>query len=264
VITAVASAPGVAVSAATTPLDLAVRGLRKGFGDGVPVLRDVTVAVARGEAVSLIGANGAGKSTLLRACLRLIEPDAGSVELLGREVTTLAPEALRHLRAQVGVVFQRHNLVPRLSVLSNVVHGAQARAAGPRTWFQALAPQRIRAEAMHCLELVGLTDLARRRADQLSGGESQRVAIARAFMQRPRLMLADEPVASLDPSAGEAVMRLFVDLLRRQRMTLLFTSHNLRHAVEYADRVVGLRHGRVELDAPAAGQDLARLREIYA
>jgi phosphonate transport system ATP-binding protein len=264
VIAAVAPAPGVAVPAVSAPLDLAVRGLRKGFGDGAPVLRDVTVAVARGEAVSLIGANGAGKSTLLRACLRLIEPDAGSVELLGREVTTLAPEALRHLRAQVGVVFQRHNLVPRLSVLSNVVHGAQARAAGPCTWFQALAPQRIRAEAMHCLELVGLTDLARRRADQLSGGESQRVAIARAFMQRPRLMLADEPVASLDPSAGEAVMHLFVDLLRRQRMTLLFTSHNLRHAVEYADRVVGLRHGRVELDAPAAGQDLARLREIYA
>jgi phosphonate transport system ATP-binding protein len=264
VTTAVAPAPRVATPADIVPLDLAVRGLSKRFGIGAPVLQDVTLAVARGEAVSLIGANGAGKSTLLRTCLRLIEPDAGSVELLGRDVTALAPAALRRLRAEVGVVFQRHNLVPRLSVLSNVVHGAQAREAGPRTWFQALAPQPIRAEAMHCLELVGLADLARRRADTLSGGESQRAAIARALMQRPRLMLADEPVASLDPSAGEEVMGLFVDLLRRRRMTLLFTSHNLRHALEYADRVVGLRGGRVELDAPASGQDLAGLRDIYA
>jgi phosphonate transport system ATP-binding protein len=154
--------------------------------------------------------------------------------------------------------------VPRLSALSNVLHGVQARRAGPRTWFHPLARRSDREEALHCLDLVGLADQAGKRADTLSGGQSQRVAIARALMQRPRMVFADEPVASLDPAAGEEVMALFVRLMREEGVTLLFTSHHLRHALDYADRLVALNAGVKVLDRPTAGQSLDALKSVYA
>ncbi len=245
------------------PIDLAVGGLCKAFRGAGPVLCDIDLEIRRGEAVALIGANGSGKSTLLRCALRLIEPDSGSVQLFGSDVGKASRARLCRLRARVGLVSQRHNLVPRLSVLSNVLHGAQARRSGPRIWYQSLAPHTERAEAMDCLDRVGLAHLAGRRADQLSGGQSQRVAIARALMQAPDLVLADEPVASLDPAAGEEVMRLFVDLTRWRGLTLVFVSHDLDHALTYADRVIGLRGGRLTLDQPAARLDVDALRGIY-
>jgi phosphonate transport system ATP-binding protein len=242
--------------------DLAVAGVAKRFA-ATQVLHGVDFSVPAGQAVALIGANGAGKSTLLRCCLRLIEPDAGTIRLLGRDVRALDPAGLRGLRAEVGFVFQKHNLVGRLSALTNVLHGAIGRTGFGRAWFQSLAPRALREEALACLERVGLAAIADRRADRLSGGQSQRVAIARALMQRPRLMFADEPVASLDPAAGEEVMALFLDLIRRQGLTLLFTSHDLAHAIAFADRVIALRAGRIVLDAPAATLDVARLRALY-
>jgi phosphonate transport system ATP-binding protein len=245
-----------------TATDVAVAGLSKRFGDRA-VLRGVDLAVPKGQALALIGANGAGKSTLLRCALRLVEPDAGEVTVLGERVGGMKRRPLRTLRSRVGFVFQRHNLVPRLSVLSNVLHGAQSRLRGPRAWYQSFAPQVLREEAVSCLEQVGLAALAGQRAASLSGGQSQRVAIARALMQRPALMMADEPVASLDPSAGEEVMALFLSLIRRHGLTLIFTTHDLKHAVSYGDRVVGLRDGRIALDAPASGLDPAGLRGFY-
>jgi phosphonate transport system ATP-binding protein len=250
-----------AVGASGTDLD--ITGLTKSFDGHRPILNNVSLRVPQGRSVALIGANGAGKSTLLRCCLRLIEPDQGTINLLGRDVRQLRRRQLRDLRAEVGFVFQRHNLVAQLSVLTNVLHGAQACHRGPQVWYQSLAPHRLREEAMHCLELVGLADFAVRRADRLSGGQSQRVAIARTLMQRPRLMFADEPVASLDPSAGEEVMGLFADLIRRQRLTLVFTSHHIDHALRYGDRVVALRQGSIALDAPVGTLDAQSLRQIY-
>lgn len=243
--------------------DCWVRSITKSFDNGEPVLRGVNFHVGRGESVALIGSNGAGKSTLLRCCLRLIEPTSGEITLLGETITLLKARQLRALRSQVGFVFQKHNLVGRLSALSNVIHGAQARGYGFRTWYQGFAPAIVREEAMHCLDRVGLAEFADRRADTLSGGQSQRVAIARALMQRPRFFMADEPVASLDPAAGEEVMRLFTELLREDGTTLLYTSHNLRHALEFADRVVALRNGRVELDAETRALDAASLEYVY-
>jgi phosphonate transport system ATP-binding protein len=245
------------------PVDLAIHGLAKSYGAGARVFEDIGFTVRRGEAVALIGANGAGKSTLLRCCVGLIPVSAGNVDLLGRTVTCCKASELRHLRSQVGFVFQKHNLVPRLSALSNVVHGALGRARTPRLWHQAFAPAVLRDEALGALALVGLENLALQRADRLSGGQSQRVAIARAMMQRPRFIMADEPVASLDPAAGEEVMDLFLGLIKARRLTLLFTSHNLEHAVRYADRIVALRHGRIAIDAPAASLDIAELRRLY-
>jgi phosphonate transport system ATP-binding protein len=251
-----------------SPTVLESTGLAKRFGADKPVFAGVSFADRKGEAVALLGANGAGKSTLLRCCLRLIEPDAGSVKLFGRELVGAPPSALRALRARVGFVFQRHNLVPRLSALSNAIHGALGRGAShghwpPRLWSQAFAPDALRAEALACLARVGLADIAARRADRLSGGQSQRVAVARALMQRAEIVLADEPAASLDPAAGAEVMALFADLHRREKLTFVYTTHNLAHALEFSDRVVALRAGRVEIDAPTRSLRADDLTGLY-
>jgi phosphonate transport system ATP-binding protein len=244
-------------------VDLAVEGAVKTFDGESRVLDDVSFSIPHGQAVALIGHNGSGKSTLLRCCLRLIEPTAGRIRILDSDVSAARGRALHAVRSRVGFIFQQHNLVPRLCALTNVLHGAQARRKGPRVWFQSLARSEDRKEAMHCLDRVGLAHLAERRADQLSGGESQRVAIARALMQRPRIVMADEPVASLDPSAGEEVMRLFLDLIRDEGLTLVFISHNLEHALRYADRILGLRGGRLTLDESAERQSVSDLRGLY-
>ncbi|GIX09752.1 phosphonate ABC transporter ATP-binding protein [Elioraea sp.] len=252
-----------AAAASAPPIAVEVQELRKRFPGGQPVLDGVSFAIGQGQSVALIGANGAGKSTLLRCLVRLVEPDDGAVLLFGRPLRPLGARALRRLRGTVGMVFQRHNLVPRLSVLTNVVHGAIGRS-GPGAWAQALAPRAVRAEALACLDRVGLADLADRRADTLSGGQSQRVAIARALMQRPRLLLADEPAASLDPAAGSEVMTLFERLAREDGITLLFTTHAMAHALAHAKRVLGLRAGRIALDEPARPALAARLERFFA
>jgi len=241
---------------------LAVAGLTKDF-PGRKVLRGLDFALAPGQATALIGANGSGKSTLLRCLVRLIEPTSGQIRMLGRDVPALAPRALRQFRAEVGIVWQRHNLVPRLSALSNVIHGVQARMSGPRTWAQSLAPAAVRDEAMTCLDRVGLADRALVRVDSLSGGQQQRVAIARMLMQRPAFILADEPDASLDPQTGEEVMSLLLSLVREKGLSLLVISHRLEHTLRYSDRILGLADGRIALDLPTGRADAAGLRHFF-
>lgn len=241
---------------------LAVSGLSKAF-QARDILRGLDFVLAPGQSTALIGANGSGKSTLLRCLVRLIEPDAGRIEMLGRDVRALPPAALRRFRAQVGIVWQRHNLVPRLSALSNVVHGVQSRMSGPRAWFQALAPVAVRAEAMDCLARVGLADRALARVDSLSGGQQQRVAIARMLMQRPAFILADEPDASLDPQTGQEVMDLLLGLVRREGQSLLVISHRLEHTLQFSDRILGLARGSIALDIPTARATPAGLRQFF-
>jgi phosphonate transport system ATP-binding protein len=242
---------------------LAVSKLSKSFANGLRVLSGVDIAVRPGESVALIGPNGAGKSTLVRCVLRLVEPADGAIRLFGCDVRALRRRSLRGLRARVGFVFQRHNLVLRLSALSNVVHGAQARMSGPRSWYQGLAPQCVRDEAMACLDRVGLAGKAAARADALSGGQSQRVAIARMLMQRPEFVIADEPDASLDPKAGEEVMGLLRDTARERGLGLLFISHDLDHAVQFSDRIIGLTQGCVALDVRSDEAETAELRKFF-
>lgn len=240
-----------------------VRGLVKAYG-GARILDGIDLAIEPGTAVALIGANGAGKSTLLRCLIRLVEPTAGDITVLGQSVTGAGRGNLTRIRSRVGVVFQRHNLVPRLSALSNVVHGVQARARGFRTWSQAFALKAVRDEAMVCLDRVGLADKARQRADSLSGGQSQRVAIARMLMQRPEVVLADEPDASLDPQSGDEVMNLLYRLTRDKGLPLLVISHRLEHTIAYSDRIVGLAGGHISLDIASSDADPAALRSFFA
>lgn len=241
---------------------LAVSGLTKAFS-GHAILRGVDFALAPGQSTALIGANGSGKSTLLRCLVRLVEPTSGQVRMLGQDVGGLSQSQLRQFRARVGIVWQRHNLVPRLSVLSNVVHGVQARMSGPRAWAQFLAPAPVRAEAMDCLARVGLADRALARVDSLSGGQQQRVAIARMLMQRPDFILADEPDASLDPQTGQEVMELLLNLVRQDGLSLLVISHRLEHTLAYSDRILGLAQGQITLDQPTKSAEAAVLRRFF-
>jgi len=253
----------VAISAKDRVVDLRVQGLTKAFKKGEPVVDRLDFVVSQRESVALIGANGAGKSTALRAALRLIEPDAGDVILFDKSLMSVDAKILRRTRADVGFVFQKHNLVPRLTALSNVVHGYLGRAGGLLGWSQVLAPRAVREAALACLDRVGLADHAMKRADQLSGGQSQRVAIARALMAEPKMIVADEPIASLDPVAGEDVMTLFSNLVREEGITLLFTSHHVDHALAFSDRVLALKAGRLVLDAASNDLQASELREYY-
>ncbi|GLK60483.1 phosphonates import ATP-binding protein PhnC [Azotobacter vinelandii] len=243
---------------------LRVRGLSKRFeGAAAPVWSDISFDIPHGQRVAIIGGNGAGKSTLLRCCMRLIEPDAGEVFFGDRSLSGLRGRELAKARARVGFVFQKHNLVSRLSVLTNVLHGGMAWARTPRMWFHGIATDEHRNYALHCLERVKLGHLCERRADELSGGQSQRVAIARALMQKPKMIFADEPVASLDPQAGEDVMQVFSDLACDESLTLLFVTHHLEHALRYADRVLGLQDFRLGLDASSDSLSARQLRGMY-
>jgi phosphonate transport system ATP-binding protein len=242
---------------------LHVSGLVKSYGNGPTVLNGVSFTAWAGVSLAVIGANGSGKSTLLKCLVRLTDPTAGRIEMLGLDVGALNARALRRFRSRVGVVWQKHNLVPRISALSNVLHGVQARLSGPRSWWQWAAPDPVRAEAMACLDRVGLADKALQRVDSLSGGQQQRVAIARMLMQRPEIVLADEPDASLDPQSGEDVMRLLSDLARHDGLTLIVISHRLEHTIEFSDRVIGLSQGQIALDVATAEADPARLRRFF-
>ncbi len=247
----------------TTTSDTVVRlrGVTKRFGT-TTALDDVSLDVARGEVVVLLGLSGSGKSTLLRHLDGLEVPTSGTVEVLGRQVSTLTGRSLRSLRSEVGFIFQQFELVPSLTVLENVLTGALASLRGPRLGLWSY-PRRLRLAALGHLDRVGLLDRAYQRGDTLSGGQQQRVAIARALMQRPRILLADEPVASLDPESSDQVMALIREIAADDGLTVLCSLHQVDLAISWADRIVGLRHGAVVLDTPAAGLSKAEVMEIY-
>jgi phosphonate transport system ATP-binding protein len=237
------------------------RGLVKAFGD-VTACAGIDLTVHRGETVALLGPSGSGKSTLLRHLNGLTRPDEGAVRVLGVDVVAAKGTELRALRRRVGVVFQQFNLVGRLTVMENVLSGALGRVRGPRygvvTW-----PKALRTEALEHLDRVGLADRAYQRAGSLSGGQQQRVAIARALLQRPELVLADEPVASLDPETAASVMGLLVRVCREDGLTMVCTLHQIELALRWTRRVVGLRLGEIRMDEPTELLDSVRLRGLY-
>lgn len=228
-----------------------ITGLVKAYPNGHRALDGVDLRVEAGESVALVGSNGAGKSTLLRCLVRLVEPTEGRISIDGTDVGAARRSELRRIRSEVGFVFQRYPLVARLSAYHNVLHGAMGRQ-GARCLSPLTAPGHVRREAMECLERVGLAELATQRAGTLSGGQQQRVAIARMLMQQPRLILADEPVASLDPVAGVEVMELLRDVAAERGLTVIAALHQLDYAIRFTGRIVGLRGGRLKLDRTSA------------
>ena len=243
------------------PVVIDVTGLTKEFGRTV-ALQGASLTVARGEIVVLLGLSGSGKSTLLRHLDGLETPTSGSVRVLGQEVPRLTGRRLRALRSRMGFVFQQFDLVPSLTVLENVLTGALAELRGPRIGLWSY-PRRLKLTALAHLDRVGLLDRAYQRADTLSGGQQQRVAIARALMQDPEILLADEPVASLDPESSEQVMALIREIAMDAGLTVVCSLHQVDLALSWGDRIVGLRHGEVVLDTPASGLTKAEVMEIY-
>jgi phosphonate transport system ATP-binding protein len=238
-----------------------VQGITKDFGR-TRALDTVDLTVDRGEVVVLLGLSGSGKSTLLRHLDGLEFPTSGSVEVLGQRVPTLRPTELRALRGRVGMIFQQFELVPSLTVLENVLTGALARLRGPRLGLWAY-PRSMKEKALTHLDRVGLLATAYRRADQLSGGQQQRVAIARALMQDPEVLLADEPVASLDPESADQVMHLIREIAADNGLTVVCSLHQVDLALGWGDRIVGLRHGEVVLNTSTDGLTKAEVMEIY-
>jgi phosphonate transport system ATP-binding protein len=238
-----------------------VRDLDKRF-DRTLALQGVELTIDRGEIVVLLGLSGSGKSTLLRHLDGLETPTSGSVRVLGEEVPRLRGRRLRALRGRVGFVFQQFELVPSLTVLENVLTGSLARLRGPRLGLWSY-PRRLKLAALGHLDRVGLLDRAYQRADTLSGGQQQRVAIARALMQEPEILLADEPVASLDPESSEQVMALIREIAMDAGLTVVCSLHQVDLALAWGDRIVGLRGGRLVLDTPTEGLGKAEVMEIY-
>ncbi|WP_205831232.1 MULTISPECIES: phosphonate ABC transporter ATP-binding protein [Microbispora] len=233
----------------------------KGF-HGTTVLDGVSLDVPQGQFVALVGPSGAGKSTLLRLVNGMHLPDSGTVRTLGEDPAACSRSRLRALRARVGFVFQQFGLVGRLSALENVLMGSLATLRLPRYGVMSY-PRALRIRAVEHLDRVGLADRRFQRCDTLSGGQQQRVAVARTLLQSPELILADEPVASLDPAASTLVLEILKRISAEDGISVVCSLHQVELALATADRVVALRGGRLALDEPAAGLTAERLREIY-
>lgn len=241
---------------------LRIEHLNKTFPDGTQALRDISFEVKPGEFLVIIGLSGSGKSTLMRTINGMIQATSGKIYIDGVDITTLSPQEMRRLRRQIGMIFQQFNLVKRSSVLTNVLSGRLGYL--PASWsLLNYFPRDEVSRATANLARVGIPEKARTRADQLSGGQQQRVGIARALMQEPKLILADEPVASLDPATSHSVLKYVEELNRKDGITVLCSLHFLSLARRYGTRIIALKGGEMVLDGLPADIDERRFKEIY-
>jgi phosphonate transport system ATP-binding protein len=241
---------------------LRISGLSKRYDKGDLALNNVDLVVPAGQVMALIGPSGAGKSTLIRCVNRLVEPTTGKVVLDDQDITRMRGSKLRQARRQIGMIFQNYALVERLSVMENVLSGRLAYVGFWRSYFR-LFPQTDVQQAFHLLERVGLETMLDKRGDELSGGQKQRVGIARALMQNPKLLLVDEPTASLDPKTSRQIMRLICELSREQNLAAVINIHDVLLAQQFVDRIVGLRAGEVVFDGTPDELTAEMLTLIY-
>ena len=241
--------------------DLTLEHLTKRFG-AIVAVDDISLSVPAGQMVGIIGRSGAGKSTLLRLVNRLIEPTSGSIRHGGTDITALKGSELRAWRAEAAMIFQQFNLAGRLNVLTNVLVGRLRHMPAHRSLFK-LFGREDRARALLALERLDMAPFALQRADRLSGGQQQRVAIARALVQEPKILLADEPIASLDPRNAEAVMDALRRINQEDGITVLCNLHTLDTARAYCDRLIGLDDGKLVFDGPPSALTPAAVRAVY-
>jgi len=241
---------------------LDIRGLSKEYRRGVPVLRDVSLTVEPTGITAIIGPSGTGKSTLIRCINRLVEPTSGQILFHGVDVTRLNRRRLRETRRRIGMVFQEYNLVERLTVMENVLSGRLGYMSSMQAWLRRYPRADVDA-AFELLETVGLASYPNQRADALSGGQRQRVGIARAVMQRPEIILADEPTSSLDPKTSVEIMELMVSIAQTRGIPVVVNIHNVPLARRFATHVVGMTGGRIVYDGDPAGLTDEHLKQIY-
>lgn len=241
---------------------LEVKNLHKIYKSGTHALKGVTFSVKPGEFLVVIGLSGSGKSTLLRCINRLIEPTSGKVTFLGKDITHIKGEQLRKVKSQIGMVFQQFNLIKRRSVITNVITGKLGALSTFNSIIEKFDDDVIR-EAHKNLETVGIAEKAKERADSLSGGQQQRVAIARSLMQNPKLLLADEPVASLDPATSNSVMQYFEKINKELGTTVICNLHFLSLVRRYASRVIALKAGEIIYEGLPHEIDETWFKTIY-
>ena len=234
----------------------------KDYPNGVHALKKVSFEVSEGEFVSVIGPSGSGKSTLLRAINRLIPVSSGTEWVDGQAVSAQKGKKLREQRCKVGMIFQNYNLVYSLSVLQNVLHGRLGYMSGLKGVF-GLYSEQDKQEALDLLEELGLEQFCYNRASDLSGGQKQRVGIARAIMQKPKLLLCDEPIASLDPSSAKTIMDLLRDMSQKRKIACIVNLHQLDVAVKYSTRIIGLSKGEIVFDGTPEELDDRTIEKIY-
>ena len=238
-----------------------VKNLSKHFGSTAAV-KNATFSIEKPMMVGVIGRSGAGKSTLLRMINRLAPATSGEVRVDGVDILRLRGRAMRRWQRDCAMIFQQFNLVPRLDVLTNVMLGRLNRQSTIASLFGLFSQQDIR-DGLAALERLGIEEQALKRAEALSGGQQQRVAIARALMQGPKMMLADEPIASLDPLSAEIVMKSLREIHERDGLTVVCNLHTLDTARTYCDRVIGMRLGEIVYNGPSSGLTSDVVREIY-
>ena len=236
--------------------------VNKVYPNGLHALKNVSLDIKQGEFVAIIGLSGAGKSTLLRTINRMHDISEGSLTVNGQEVNDLAGKDLRKFRRKVGMVFQSFNLVTRTTVINNVL---TSRVPDMPLWKSiiGLYSKEDKVIALEALDKVGILDKAYVRADKLSGGQQQRVALARTLAQKPEIILADEPVAALDPITAKQVMDDFKKINKELNMSVLINIHHVDLALKYADRVIGIKAGEIVYDGPATKVDSEVLKQIY-
>ena len=236
--------------------------VNKVYSNGLHALKNVSLEIKQGEFVAIIGLSGAGKSTLLRTINRMHDISEGSLTVNGQEVNDLSGKDLRKFRRKVGMVFQSFNLVNRTKVINNVL---TSRVPDMPLWKSiiGLYSKEDKVIALEALDKVGILDKAYVRADQLSGGQQQRVALARTLAQKPEIILADEPVAALDPITAKQVMDDFKKINKELNMSVLINIHHVDLALKYADRVIGIKAGEIVYDGPATKVDSEVLKQIY-
>ena len=234
----------------------------KQYSNGVLGLNDVNLEIQQGEFVAVLGLSGAGKSTLIRTVNKMIDITGGKLTVNGTDVSALSRRALRKFRRKIGMVFQSFNLVTRTSVINNVLSARVADMSFVRTLL-GLYSKKDKLLALESLDKVGILEKAYTRADQLSGGQQQRVALARTLAQNPEIILADEPVAALDPVMADIVMEDFKRINREMSITVVINIHHVDLALQYADRVIGIRAGQIVYDGPTGEVNDDVLKQIY-
>jgi len=244
------------------PTMLQVKNLTKIYDGGVKALNNVTFDAPKGQFLAVIGLSGSGKSTLLRCINRLIDPTEGQILWNGEDVTAANPEEMRRIRRKIGMVFQHFNLVHRSKVLTNVLAGRLG-YVNPAWSLLNRFPKEDMTKALQQLERVGIADKANQRADELSGGQQQRVGIARALMQDPEIILADEPVASLDPVLAHSIMKHLEEINKKDGVTVLCSLHFLDLVHRYADRVIALNEGKLVFEGLPSEIDDKKFKDIY-
>ncbi|NRF94599.1 phosphonate ABC transporter ATP-binding protein [Paenibacillus frigoriresistens] len=241
---------------------LEFKNVSKQYGSETKALSNINFAVKEGEFVSIIGPSGAGKSTLLRCINRMIDASSGEIVFDGANVSAFKKKELKRLRTRIGMIFQHYNLVNRLSVIENVLHG---RLGYKSTLAGALGlyTDEEKRQAFNILQILGLEEQIYKRCDQLSGGQKQRVGIGRALIQAPRMLLCDEPIASLDPNASKMIMDHLKNISSSMGITVVVNLHQVDVALKYSDRIIGVNKGRVVYDGVPEGIQTDELQSIY-